>query len=179
MSIGAACPTPTCRGSDALCGGLPAFGVLGQIVGDFEPRRFIGDESVCRRAYAWIVIERSQRDTIPVWRSGIARRDRGPRAEFVDDWRSADATKAAEDARGRLIECHRVLTLHPFEIALLNSGSAAKRGTVPLAAHRAMAIAWRHEWAVDLELDAATQAASVQYWHANLPTLTSFGRLQF
>src|SRR2546423_11909211 len=115
MSIEAACPTPTCRDSDRLCRGLPAFRIQRQIVGYLEPRRLIGDERVCRRAYAWIVIERSQRDTIPVWRSGIARRDRGPRAEFVDDWRSADTTKAAVDARARLIECHQILTLHPFE----------------------------------------------------------------
>src|SRR5207248_5125168 len=131
-------------------------------------------ESVRGRTYARIIVEHSQRDTIPVWRSGIARRDRGPRAEFVDDWRSADATKAAEDARARLIECYQVLTLHPFEIALLNSGSAAKRGTVPLAAHRAMAIAWRHEWAVDLELDAAAKAASAKHRHASLPVLMPY-----
>src|SRR5437762_852500 len=61
----AACPTPTCRGSDTLRRHHSAFRVLRQGVGDLEPWCLVGDEGVRGWTYARIVIERGERDSIP------------------------------------------------------------------------------------------------------------------
>ena len=79
-----------------------------------------------------------------------------PRAEFIYNRRAADATEASEDTRRGFVERHQIFALYPFEIADLDTGAAAKRGSVLFAAHRAMTVARRHKRTADLVFDAAT-----------------------
>ena len=55
------------------------------MVGNFEPRRLIGDEGVRGWAQAGIVIQRGERYAVARRRVGVAFCNRGPRAELVDD----------------------------------------------------------------------------------------------
>ena len=47
-----------------MCSGRGSRSVLGQIVGDREPRRLVDDKRVRVGAYAGIIVERHQRDAI-------------------------------------------------------------------------------------------------------------------
>src|SRR5215470_19386667 len=75
--------------------------------------------------------------------------------EFIYNRRAADATEASKTTGRGFVERHQIFALHPFEIADLDTGTAAKRGSVLFAAHRAMTVARCRKRAVDLKLDAA------------------------
>ena len=48
--------------------------VLGQVVGDREPRCLVDDKRVCVGADAGIIVERRQRDTIERYGAGVGQR---------------------------------------------------------------------------------------------------------
>ena len=108
-----------------------------------------------RWSYLWIFVKRGKRNPVPRRCLGIAFRKRRPRTEFIYNGRAADATEASESTGRGFVERHQIFALYPFEIADLDTGTAAKRGSVLFAAHRAMAVARCHKRAVDLESDAA------------------------
>lgn len=107
-----------------------------------------------RRSYPWIFVKRGKRNAVARRCLWIAFRKRRSRTEFIYNRRAADATEASEDTGRGFVERHQIFALYLFEIADLDTGTAAKRGSVLFAAHRAMAVARCHKRALDLELDA-------------------------
>src|SRR6202044_1233228 len=79
--------------------------------------------------------------------------------------RAVVAAKPALIAARAFIKLDQMLALEPAEIFRLHANAAAKRGTMLLAALRAMAIQRRRQRPSDLELNAAAQAAAVDGGH--------------
>jgi len=87
-----------------------------------------------RRTYPWIFIKRGKRNAVPRRCLGVAFRKRRSCTEFIYNGRAADATEASEDTGRGFVERHQIFALYPFEIADLDTGTAAKRGSVLFAA---------------------------------------------
>jgi len=99
---------------------------LRQVVGDLEPRRLAGDETVQRRPHRRIV-EQRQRDAVLRRRVRKFRRRLPVRPIAVDDRRAAFAAKPALIAARAFIKLDQMLAVEPAEIFRLHAHAAAKR----------------------------------------------------
>src|SRR5262245_2977327 len=137
--------------------------MLRQAVGDLVPGRLVRDEDVLPGAHAGIVVERAQRQAVPLL----------VEVESAEQFRAADTAEAALGSRRSFIPGHQLLALLPTEIAHAYAGASAKRRPVRLAAHRAMAVQRAGESAGDLVAHAAAEATAAEHYFSSTSTKTN------
>src|SRR6516165_10871526 len=125
--------------------------ILGQVVGDREPRRFVDDKRVCVGADAGVVVERRQRDTIERRGAGVGLRAARVFVEFHQHRRATHFAEAAMRARRRLIERDQLLAGEKAEIGGGDPRPRAEWRAMRFLALRAMAMGGSHQGAVNLE----------------------------
>ena len=103
---------------------------LGEVICNREPWRFACDVNMKLRSNARVVIQSTERQAIV----------RGVSVKLADYWGAAYPAKASMIPRGRFVEGNKVLALHPFELGCSYACAGSKRGSLGLAAHRAMTI---------------------------------------
>jgi hypothetical protein len=102
-------------------------------------------------------------DRVVVQRSERKAEDLGLLIELADEVGATDAAEAPVGTRRRLVVANEVFTRGPPELRCLHLAACPERGTVRLAAHRAMAIEQIDDGAIDLEGDPFAETTSVKH----------------
>src|SRR5215469_7402168 len=139
--------------------------VLGQIVGDREPRRLIDDKRVRVGADAGIIVKRRQRDAIERHGARVGLRAARVFVEFHQHRRAAHFTESAMRARCRLVKRDKPLADEKAKIGGGDPRPRAEWRAMGLLALPAMAMRGSHQGAVNLEAHPAAQTASAQRGH--------------
>src|SRR5262249_8263074 len=134
--------------------------ILGQIIGDGEPRRFVDDKRMRIWPNARIVVKRRQRDAIERDCAVVGLRATRAIVELHQHWRAAHLTKAAISPRRRLVEGDKLLAIEKAEIGGSNPRSRAEWRAMRLLALAAVAMRGSHQGAINLKPHAAAQAAA-------------------
>src|ERR1700730_12901562 len=151
--------------------------LLGQIVGDREPRRLVDDKRVRVGADAGIIIERRQRDAIERHGARVGLRAARVFVEFHQHGRAAHFTESAMRARCRLVKRDKLIADEKAKIGCRDPRPRAEWRAMSLLALPAMAMRGSHQGAVNLKAHSAAQAASAQRGHTAASLLCSSNTL--